>query len=264
MDYILILSKGFLFMKKYLTIILLLVLFCTAPAQFFEISFDDTSGHFTPPGTIVLAGWLKNITNDSLHIKMIRVENNLPSASWSTSMCMNVCFPPHVDSASTMDPGFDPLPAGDSVLVDVVIFQGDTIPGTLTMRVKYATMDDAQVHFQWFEASTSSTNIEENENKLIKKFKLYNNYPNPFNNQTIISANIDKAGKVNLQIFDILGREVFSINKEISSAGNITFRWNGLNSNNEELSSGIYFYRVTANSNGHNNQSQIKKMTLLR
>ena len=132
------------------------------------------------------------------------------------------------------------------------------------MRVKYATMDDAQVHFQRFEASSATSNIGENKPRFVKKFNLLNNYPNPFNNQTIISANIDKPAKINLQIFDILGREVFNKNKEISSAGKITFRWNGLNSLGDELSSGIYFYRITANSNGYNNQSQIKKMTLLR
>jgi len=92
---------------------------------------------------------------------------------------------------------------------------------------------------------------------------LFSNYPNPFNNQTIISAQIYKSSKVTLQIFDILGREVFNTFKEISSAGKVTFRWNGTNNSSQELSSGIYFYRVTANSQGNINQSQIKKLTLL-
>jgi flagellar hook capping protein FlgD len=251
-------------MKKFLILLLLLCLFSASPAQFFEITFDDTSGHFTPPGTATLAGWLKNVSNDSLHIKMIRVENNLPSALWSTSMCMNVCFPPNVDSASTMDPGFNAIPSGDSVLVDVVIFQLDTIPAVLTMRVKYATMDDAQIHYQWFEASSLVSGIDENPNTEVSKFKLLNNYPNPFNNQTVISAQIQKPSRVKLQIYDVLGREVFNTSNEITSAGTINFRWNGVNNEGIELSSGIYFYKVTTNSNGTINQSQIKKLTLLR
>lgn len=251
-------------MKKFFALLLVLCLFSTAPAQFFEITFDDTAAHFSAPGTTVLAGWLKNITNNDLHIKMIRLENNLPTASWSSSMCLNVCFPNNVDSVSTMDPGFSPIPAGDSVLVDVVVFQLDAIPAAATIRVKYATMDDAQIHYQWFEASSILTNIGKNENNSVGKFKLLNNYPNPFNNQTIISAQIDKPSKVTLQIFDILGREVFSTLKEISSVGQFTFKWNGINNKGEELSSGIYFYRVSAHSTGNINQSEIKKLTLLR
>jgi hypothetical protein len=251
-------------MKKFFALLLLLCLFNQSPAQFFEITFDDTAAYISAPGTTVLAGWLKNITNNDLHIKMIRLQNNLPTAFWSTSMCLNVCFPPNVDSVSTMDPGFNPIPAGDSVLVDVVVFQLDTIPATATIRIKYATMDDAQIHYQWFEASSILSNIGENKISTVSNFKLLNNYPNPFNNQTIISARIDKPSKVTLQIFDILGREVFSTLDEISSAGLFTFRWNGVNSKGEELSSGIYFYRVSAQSAGNVIQSEIKKLTLLR
>ena len=98
----------------------------------------------------------------------------------------------------------------------------------------------------------------------MNKFRVFDNYPNPFNNQTIISAQINRPSKATLQIYDILGREVFNTFREISSAAQINFRWNGVNNNGVELSSGIYFYRVSAQSSGNIKQSEIKKLTLLR
>lgn len=252
-------------MKRILTFLLLLILFSSSPAQFFEVTFEDTIGHFNAPGTFFLAGWLKNITNEPLHIKSIRLENNLPDTTWTTSMCIYVCFPDTLDSVTTLMTA-RPIAAGDSEIVDVVFSHTDSIPipGTATVLIKYATMDDAQVEYQWFEASSVITNIAGDAHRPISEFKLLNNYPNPFNNQTIISAGVVKAANVSLQIFDVLGREVYTTNQETSSAGEVTFRWSGLNNNGEELSSGVYFYRVIANSHGEINQSQIKKLTLLR
>ena len=91
-------------------------------------------------------------------------------------------------------------------------------------------------------------------------FTLYNNYPNPFNNQTVISAMIDSPGKVTLQIFDLLGREVYILSKNTFSPGLMTFRWDGINNKGMELSSGIYLYRMTINQNGNIKKSQTKKV----
>ncbi len=251
-------------MKKFITIILLLHSFSVSHAQFFEITIEDTSGYINhSTHSLVLAGYLKNLTGNPLHVKMVRIENNLPSSSWTSSLCLRYCANPTIDSISTNDVG-GAIPVGDSILVEVVYSQTDSVPSTATVLVKFATMDDSQVQYQWFEASSMISGVGDKDNNSISKFKLFNNYPNPFNNQTIISAQVEKSSNVNLQIFDVLGREIFSTNREISSAGKVTFKWNGLNKHGEELSSGIYFYRVTANSQGSINQSQIKKLTLLR
>ncbi len=252
-------------MKKILTILLLLCFFSAAPAQFFELTFDDTVGQINPiTQMLTLAGHLKNITGDSLHFKMVRLQNNLPSALWTSSMCMGLCFPDDVDSASTMDPGFHPLAPGDSIIVDVIFFQFDTIPGVATVLVKFATMDDAQVELKWLEAHTLLTDIKNAPGFVETKFTLLNNYPNPFNNQTVISAMINTSGKVKLQIYDVLGREVYTTGNNASSPGTMTFRWHGINNDGLEMSSGIYFYRLTSFKNENVVQSQIKKLTLLR
>ena len=73
------------------------------------------------------------------------------------------------------------------------------------------------------------------------EYTLYQNFPNPFNPNTMISYNIPVSGFVSLKVFDVLGNEVATLVDEDKSAGvyNVEFRMQ-----NVELSSGIYFYRL--------------------
>lgn len=69
---------------------------------------------------------------------------------------------------------------------------------------------------------------------------LYQNYPNPFNNQTKIEFDIREKQFVRLSIYDVLGKEIeISVNK-ILEAGKYS-----VSLNSENLSSGIYFYKLT-------------------
>lgn len=86
------------------------------------------------------------------------------------------------------------------------------------------------------------------------KFKLYNNYPNPFNPSTNIKFDVAKAGRVQLEVFDILGRKVASLVNERKTAGNYTVSFDA-----SSLTSGVYFARLTAG-----NTVQVQKMTLLK
>ena len=76
---------------------------------------------------------------------------------------------------------------------------------------------------------------------LPKSFELGQNYPNPFNAQTKIDFALPENSKVNIIIFDILGREIRTpVNQELK-AGYYTILMN-----TNDLASGTYFYRITA------------------
>ncbi|MCL4540514.1 MAG: T9SS type A sorting domain-containing protein [Bacteroidetes bacterium] len=79
-----------------------------------------------------------------------------------------------------------------------------------------------------------------------KDYKLYNNFPNPFNPSTKIAFELPKASRVTLTIYDVLGREVAEIADRNYPAGYSELTWNGMNRKGEEVSSGVYFYRITA------------------
>jgi len=94
-------------------------------------------------------------------------------------------------------------------------------------------------------------------------FTLYQNYPNPFNPSTLIKYKLAVPSKVLLKVYDLLGREIITFVNEYQQAGiySYTFSSEKVESNKStfQLSSGIYFYRLTAG-----NYSDTKKMILIR
>jgi len=81
---------------------------------------------------------------------------------------------------------------------------------------------------------------------LLNGFLLSQNFPNPFNSQTIISYSIPKTTCVDLCIYDVRGKIVRRlVNREIP-AGTYSVRWDGKDACGKEVSSGIYFYRLKA------------------
>lgn len=73
------------------------------------------------------------------------------------------------------------------------------------------------------------------------EYKLFSNYPNPFNPATKIKFDLPKSSLVRINIFDITGRMISEIVNQNLSAGSYETEFNGTN-----LSSGIYYYRIEA------------------
>lgn len=85
----------------------------------------------------------------------------------------------------------------------------------------------------------------ENEVEITapKKFNLSQNYPNPFNPETKISYDIPSNTLVKLVIYDVMGREVQTLVKEIQKPGVYEVKWNA-----SRFASGVYFARIEAGS----------------
>ena len=94
----------------------------------------------------------------------------------------------------------------------------------------------------------------DNYQQIPENISLSQNYPNPFNPTTAIEYSIPQAGSVTIRIYDILGREVTTLVKEEKQRGNHIVKFNA-----SGLSSGIYFYRLQADS-----YILTKKMILLK
>lgn len=90
-------------------------------------------------------------------------------------------------------------------------------------------------------------------------YKLYDNYPNPFNPSTRISFVIPVNEKVTLNIFDINGSLIKTLVNDNLSPGTYEMLWNAKDENNNDVTSGVYIYQLRA---GYFNQS--KKMVLIR
>jgi hypothetical protein len=106
--------------------------------------------------------------------------------------------------------------------------------------------------------------IIENEIAVPKNFELSQNYPNPFNPSTKINYNLHSDSKVTLDVYNITGAQISQLVNEDQSAGYYSIDFNS-SSINSSISSGVYFYRITAvNKTTGNNFSAIKKMVLLK
>jgi hypothetical protein len=110
------------------------------------------------------------------------------------------------------------------------------------------------------EGIDTSTFINEFKNTLPLKFFLYQSYPNPFNPVTHIPFSLPKAANVRIEVFNLLGQRVAVLLNERKQAGYHTAKFDGSN-----FSSGVYFYRIVANSRGEAGAfSQMRKMLLVK
>ncbi|MFQ5797880.1 MAG: phospholipase D-like domain-containing protein [Bacteroidota bacterium] len=93
-------------------------------------------------------------------------------------------------------------------------------------------------------------------------FKLYQNFPNPFNPTTKISFELPRRSFVSLTVFNVLGEEVATLVSEEFAAGRYLTQWNA-----SGIASGVYFYRLVAEavpSGQPGGFVQSKKLMLMR
>jgi len=101
--------------------------------------------------------------------------------------------------------------------------------------------------------------VDDEPSALPNEYALGQNYPNPFNPETNFDFQIPRSGYVSIDIFNLLGQNVRKLISEYKQAGYYTAHWNGRNKSGHPVPSGIYFYRITADS-----FSKTKKMIMLK
>jgi serine protease len=129
------------------------------------------------------------------------------------------------------------IPAGQDIQVIFAIAAGSTL-----MEVIYA-IKACRVRFG-----------VEPEEPIPLVFQLFQNYPNPFNPSTTIQYNLAKGSRMNIVVYDLLGREVAILVDETKKAGSYQVTWNA-----SSFASGIYFYRLQAG-----DYIETKKLLLLK
>ena len=77
-------------------------------------------------------------------------------------------------------------------------------------------------------------------------YQLAQNYPNPFNPETTINFEIREMGRVQLDVYNILGQRVRSLLSGTQDAGRYKMKWDGLNDHGQRVASGVYLYRLQA------------------
>ena len=126
------------------------------------------------------------------------------------------------DDVTTED--IDGLKAGEKI---AFAYDGDT----LTSHVQFNPMSfhDVKLDYDTF---------------LPTIFALHQNHPNPFNPITTIRYDLSEDGPVSIIIYDLMGREIKTLVKQVSAPGRYSVNWNGRNQFGKQIASGMYFYRM--------------------
>lgn len=82
---------------------------------------------------------------------------------------------------------------------------------------------------------------------VLDAYKLSQNYPNPFNPTTSINVSLSKAGRVELKVYDLMGRVVNTLVSDYRPAGEFSVQWNGQDKKGRQVASGMYLYKLQVN-----------------
>ena len=121
-----------------------------------------------------------------------------------------------------------------------------------------AGLPDSSALFYQQCAWQTVSNVSRNEIRP-QVFELFQNYPNPFNSSTIIKFNISKTSFVNLKVFDILGKEIITLINQNLRSGNYSIPFSISQFSDNQIPSGIYFYRLQTE-----DFSQTKKLVIIK
>ena len=139
---------------------------------------------------------------------------------------------------------------------------GEDSSGTTVFSVSFDAQDEDVSYGRYPDGSdtwqqmnptpgSTNTNLLSNDNSFYSApeyFSLGQNYPNPFNPQTQFHYDLPKSGNINLGIYDVLGKEVYTVLNGYQRAGKHNVLWTGINNKGLQVQSGIYFYRLTTDS----------------
>jgi len=89
--------------------------------------------------------------------------------------------------------------------------------------------------------------------------ELQGNYPNPFNPETTIRYSVKETSPVTIEVYNLKGQLIRTLVNEVKTAGNYSVVWNGRDSHNQPVSSGVYFYKMNAGK-----YSSTKKMIMMK
>jgi hypothetical protein len=110
-------------------------------------------------------------------------------------------------------------------------------------------------HVEWEEA----TSVEWEDSISSERFTLFQNHPNPFNQETIIRYSVPWDCMVKLSIYNLLGERVRTLVNELQRRDDYEVRWDGRDEWGKNVASGVFIYKIEVGE-----FSESKKMVIVK
>jgi agmatine/peptidylarginine deiminase len=165
----------------------------------------------------------------------------------------------------SVDPTGAELEAGEDIIIELTINATDLEEGEYEsiITINSNDPDNPEVEVLVYLEVTEGTSAEPN---LPLANRLFNSYPNPLflnstrsDKETMIGYSIKEPNMVTIEVFNIKGQKVRTLINEQTQSGTHSVAWNGRNQTGEQVSSGVYFYRMRTP-----NYSEIRRMIVIQ
>jgi subtilisin family serine protease len=200
----------------------------------------------TPPGTTSFRG----IWNDETHVNNPSwgIYDGFTNAEKWQAVSGGVVYPQAgpADISFVLGTGPYSVAPGDSILVAFAVLAGDDLVDL------QANADAAMALWENPPTDTART-------PGPARLSLAQNVPNPFNPQTTIRYDLPHPAVVRLEIFDVRGRRIRTLQNGPLPAGRQSVIWNGRHDDGHPAASGTYFMRLRVDG-----RSLTRKMQLLK
>ena len=193
-------------------------------------------------GANIVTNWTELIITSSI------VRASQPIEFYNDDPNINITF-------SNIDGGYE---GEGNIDLDPLFCNPDSLDFNLTEESPCISAGQYGAHMGAFGVGCTSILFTDNT-QIPDDYKLYQNFPNPFNPNTTIHYDLPKNSLVSITVYDMMGRVVKNLVNDMQTAGFKSIQWDGTNNRNQSISAGIYIYTLY-----YGNNIETKKMILLK
>jgi hypothetical protein len=194
-----------------------------------------------------------------LDVRELKLYNVFPNPDNNTNITVNDCevyiyyggkLVRHIPSTGALDTGGKSVPVTPFVTADRIRIVIKSYSGTIN-GMNRSALAEAEIIARVSDYESTGTGTI---GSTVNDFRLYENYPNPFNSSTVIRYSLPERGMTRLNIYDISGRLITRLIDGITEPGENSVMFNAGN-----LASGIYFAELTSGTN-----KSVRKIVLMK
>jgi lysophospholipase L1-like esterase len=196
--------------------------------------------------TGVISGW-SEIHQLTIISKYFTLETSVDPLGKECSI--NV-YPPQSEYELGDVVTLNPIAGNGYVFVN---WSGDIVGSSYTVHLIIDGNKKVTAHFRLQNA------VEEEKQVIPNNFALKQNFPNPFNPETLIWYQLPKSSNVSINIYNVQGQLIYNLVDEKQPAGYYQTRWLAIDNSGNKVPSGVYLYQLKTE-----HYFDVKKMILLK